>query len=37
MKAIWKVSRPSALILLPYLAWTTFALVLTADITRRNP
>jgi tryptophan-rich sensory protein len=37
IKAIWKVSRPAALILLPYLAWTTFALVLTADITRRNP
>lgn len=37
IKAIWKVSRPAALILLPYLAWSTLALVLTADITRRNP
>ncbi len=35
--AIWRVSRPAALILSPYLAWTSFALVLTADITRRNP
>jgi tryptophan-rich sensory protein len=35
--AIWRVSRPAALILLPYLAWSSFAFVLTADITRRNP
>lgn len=37
VRAIWQVSRPSAVLLLPYLAWTTFAAVLTADITRRNP
>ncbi len=35
--AMWRVSRPAALILLPYLAWAGFALVLTADIARRNP
>lgn len=35
--ATWRISRPAAVILLPYLAWTSFALVLTADITRRNP
>ncbi len=34
--AIGRVSRVAALVLLPYLAWSTFALVLTADITRRN-
>lgn len=36
VRAIWRVSRPAALVLLPYLAWTTFATVLTADIARRN-
>ncbi len=36
VRAIWRVSRPAALVLLPYLAWTTFATVLTADIHRRN-
>lgn len=34
--AVWRVSRPAALLLLPYLAWTTFALVLTGGIARRN-
>lgn len=37
VRAVWRVSRPAAVLLLPYLAWTSFALVLTADITRRNP
>ena len=36
VRAVWRVSRPAALVLLPYLAWTTFATVLTADIARRN-
>jgi benzodiazapine receptor len=37
VRAIWRVSRPAAVLLLPYLAWTTFAVVLTADLARRNP
>lgn len=36
LRAIWRVSPPAALVLLPYLAWTSFATVLTADIHRRN-
>lgn len=36
VRAVWRVSRPAAVVLLPYLAWTTFATVLTADIHRRN-
>lgn len=36
VRAVWRVSRPAALVLLPYLAWTSFATVLTADIHRRN-
>ena len=37
VRAIWRVHRPAALLLLPYLAWCCFALALTADITKRNP
>ncbi|HEX2902429.1 MAG TPA: TspO/MBR family protein [Jatrophihabitans sp.] len=36
VRAIWQLHRPAALILLPYLAWTCFALVLNADLVRRN-
>ena len=31
-----RVSRPAALLLLPYLAWTTFATALNVEIWRRN-
>ena len=31
-----RVSRPAALLLLPYLAWTTFAVALNFEIWRRN-
>jgi len=37
VRAIWAVHRPAALLLLPYLAWVSFAFVLNADIVRRNP
>ncbi len=36
VRAVWRVSRTAAVLLPPYLAWTTFATVLTADIARRN-
>ncbi|HEY7065632.1 MAG TPA: TspO/MBR family protein [Chloroflexota bacterium] len=35
-RAAW-VSRPAALLLLPYLAWTTFAAVLNVRIWQLNP
>jgi len=34
--AAWRVSRPAAWLLLPYLAWVTFATVLNAAIWRLN-
>lgn len=34
--AIAKVSRPAALLLAPYLAWTLFAAVLNGSIWRLN-
>lgn len=37
VRAIWQIHRPAALILLPYLAWVSFAFVLNADLVRRNP
>lgn len=37
VRAIWAVHRPAALLLLPYLAWVSFALVLNAELVRRNP
>ena len=37
IRAIWSVHRPAAVLLLPYLAWSSFALVLNADLVRRNP
>ena len=37
VRAIWAVHRPAALLLLPYLAWVSFAYVLNADLVRRNP
>jgi benzodiazapine receptor len=33
----WQVSRPAGLLLLPYLAWVTFAAVLNFTIWRMNP
>jgi translocator protein len=36
VRAIRTVHRPAALLLLPYLAWVCFALVLNADLVRRN-
>ena len=35
--AFWPVHRPAALLLAPYLAWVTFATVLTGTIWRLNP
>ena len=37
VRAIWVVHRPAAVLLLPYLVWVSFALLLNADIVRRNP
>ena len=37
VRAIWAVHRPAAVLLLPYLAWVSFALVLNAELVRRNP
>ena len=34
--AFWRVRRSAALLLLPYLAWVTFAALLNADIAHRN-
>lgn len=33
----WQVRRLAALMLVPYLAWVSFASVLNAEIVRRNP
>lgn len=35
--AFWRIRRAAALLLLPYLAWVTFASALTWSIWRRNP
>jgi len=35
--AIWRVSRIAGLLFLPYLLWTSFALLLNARIWRLNP
>lgn len=35
--AFWRVRRAAALLLVPYLAWVTFATALTASLWRRNP
>lgn len=32
----WRISRPAALLLLPYLLWTTFAALLNVAIWQRN-
>lgn len=37
VRAIWAVHRAAAIVLLPYLVWVSFALVLNADLVRRNP
>lgn len=37
VRAIWAIHRAAALVLLPYLAWVSFALVLNAELVRRNP
>lgn len=36
MQRFARISRPAALLLLPYLAWTTFAAVLNFELWRRN-
>lgn len=33
----WRVRRVAALLLVPYLAWVSFASLLNAEIARRNP
>ena len=33
----WRVRRSAALLLVPYLAWVSFASILNAEIVRRNP
>lgn len=33
----WRVSRPAAMLMLPYLAWVTFAAVLNHALWRMNP
>src|SRR5690606_1530880 len=35
--AFWRVSRPAALLLLPYLLWVAFASLLTWTVWRANP
>jgi benzodiazapine receptor len=35
--AFWRIRPPAALLLVPYLAWVSFASVLNAEIVRRNP
>jgi tryptophan-rich sensory protein len=37
LRAAWKVDRPAALAVTPYLAWTLFASALNAELVRRNP
>ncbi len=36
IRAIWSVHRGAALLLTPYLAWSCFALLLNAELVRRN-
>jgi tryptophan-rich sensory protein len=35
--AFWRVSRLAGLLLLPYLAWVSFATALTFSVWQRNP
>ena len=35
--AFWRISRPAALLLVPYLLWVSFASVLTWTVWRSNP
>lgn len=35
--AFWRVRRPAGLLLLPYLAWVSFAAALTWSVWQRNP
>ncbi len=37
MRRFGKVSRPAAWLLVPYLAWTSFAALLNFEVWRRNP
>jgi tryptophan-rich sensory protein len=34
--AFWRINRAAALLLVPYLAWVSFASLLNAEIARRN-
>lgn len=35
--AFWELDRTASLMMLPYLAWVTFAMALTVSVWRRNP
>jgi len=35
--SFWKISRPAALLLIPYLLWVSFAAVLNYSIWNLNP
>lgn len=37
MAAFWRIERPAALLLAPYLGWVVFATVLSWSIWRANP
>lgn len=37
MVAFWRIRRPAALLMLPYLAWVSFASVLTWTVWQANP
>jgi translocator protein len=37
LMAFWRISRPAGVLLMPYLAWVSFAAALTFSIWQRNP
>jgi tryptophan-rich sensory protein len=37
LSAFWRLNRLAAILLLPYLAWVSFAAALTLSLWRRNP